>query len=204
MTAFRMRAAVLAAGLAFAASAVPQSMSKDDYQSEKTGIAADYKAAKAACNSVSGNAKDICKALASGKEKTGRAELEARFRPSVDTTYRLRLARAEADYAVSRERCDDSAGNVKDICVEEAKAAAVAAKADAKAKMKTNVANDEAAATSARANHEASDRGAEARRDAATEKRDADYAVAKQRCDGFAGDAKSNCMNEAKARFGKS
>lgn len=36
------------------------------------------------------------------------------------------------------------------------------------------------------------------------DKRDADYAVAKEKCDAFAGGAKSNCMNEAKACFGKS
>ena len=35
-------------------------------------------------------------------------------------------------------------------------------------------------------------------------KRDAEYAVAKEKCDAFAGDAKTNCLNEANARFGKS
>lgn len=29
-------------------------------------------------------------------------------------------------------------------------------------------------------------------------------AVAKEKCDTFAGDAKANCVNDAKARFGKS
>lgn len=32
----------------------------------------------------------------------------------------------------------------------------------------------------------------------------ADYTMAGEKCDAFAGDAKSNCVNEAKARFGKS
>jgi hypothetical protein len=57
--------------------------------------------------------------------------------------------------------------------------------------------------TSAKANSKASDAGAEARKDAVLDKRDADYAVAKERCDIFAGDAKANCLNDAKARFGK-
>ena len=50
---------------------------------------------------------------------------------------------------MAKERCDDKAGNVKDVCVKEARAAAVAAKADAKAKLKTANANDQAARTSA-------------------------------------------------------
>ena len=115
----------------------------------------------------------------------------------------MRVARADADYSVSIEKCDDMAGNVKDVCVKEAKAAAVAAKADAKAQMKTTNANKEAAATSAGASNKAREQGAEARKDAASDKRDADYAVAKEKCDGFAGDAKTNCLNQANARFGK-
>jgi hypothetical protein len=158
-----------------------QSMSRDQYRSGMDGIAASYKSAKAACDSYSANARDICKAEASGREGIARAEQEARYKPSEDTSYNVRVARAEADYSVSRARCDDKAGNVKDVCVKEAISAAVAAKADAKAQMKS----------------------ADARNDAATDKRDAAYAVAKEKCDGFAGDAKSNCMVEAKARFGK-
>jgi hypothetical protein len=34
---------------------------------------------------------------------------------------------------VAKEKCDDKAGNEKDVCVKEAKAALVRAKADAKA-----------------------------------------------------------------------
>jgi hypothetical protein len=174
-------ALAIAAGLAFSAGAMAQSMSKDQYRSGEDRIAAEYKAAKAGCGSFSGNAKDICHAQASGRESVATAELEARYKPSEDASYKLRVARAEADYAVARQRCDDSAGNVKDVCVQEAKAVLVAARADAKAQMKT----------------------ADARKDAASDKRDADFAVAKEKCDAFAGDAKNNCMIEAKARFGK-
>ena len=42
------------------------------------------------------------------------------------------VARAEATYAVARERCDDKAGNVKDVCVTEAKANESKALAEAK------------------------------------------------------------------------
>ena len=41
------------------------------------------------------------------------------------------------------------------------------------------------------------------RKDAEQEKRDANFAVAKERCDALAGNAKTQCVNDAKARFGK-
>lgn len=200
---FRINAAAVAIGLVFSAGAVAQNLSKEGYAAGKQDIAAESKSAMAACGTLSGNAKDICKAGASGKEKVAKAELEAQYKPSNDNSYKVRIARADADYSVAKERCDDRAGNVKDVCVKEAKAAEVAAKADATAWLKTATANEKAAATSAKANNKASDAGADARKDAALNKRDADYAVAKEKCDVFASDAKSNCINEAKARFGK-
>lgn len=45
------------------------------------------------------------------------------YKPTVKTHYDARIAKAEADYDVARERCDDLAGNKKDVCVKEAKAA---------------------------------------------------------------------------------
>lgn len=200
---FNLNTIAIAIGFAFSAGAMAQTLSKDEYKSAKQGIAAEYKSAKVACGSLSGNAKDICKAEASGKANVEKAELDATYKPSVNARYKLRLARADADYAVAREKCDDAAGNVKDVCVKQAKADAIAARADAKAQMKSANANDAAAETSAKANSKARQQGADARKDAASDMRDADYAVAKESCDAFAGDAKANCINEAKARFGK-
>jgi hypothetical protein len=42
------------------------------------------------------------------------------------------VTHAESTYAVSKEKCDDRAGNDKDVCVEEAKAVEVKSLADAK------------------------------------------------------------------------
>ena len=192
MNSMRIHALALATGLAFSSVVAAQGMSKDQYQSGKDGISAEYKAENEACGSLSGNAKDICKAEAAGRQKVAKADLEAKYKPSNQTSYNLRVARAEADYSVAKEKCDDSAGNVKDVCLKEAKAAQVAGKADAKSRMKTSDANNVA-----------SEKGADARKEASDAKRDADYAVAKEKCDKFAGDAKANCMNDAKARFGK-
>jgi hypothetical protein len=49
----------------------------------------------------------------------------------------------------------------------------------------------------------ANEEGADARKVAAEAKRDADYAVAKEKCDVYAGGAKDYCLNQAKARFGR-
>jgi len=171
----------MALGLAFGTCAMAASMTEEQYKAGRDAIAAEAKGEKAACGSFAGNARDICKAEADGREKVARAELEAGYKPSVDANYKLYVARAEAAYAVAKEKCDDKSGNVKNVCVKEAKADRVAAKTDAKAQMKTS----------------------DARKDAATDKRDADYAVAKEKCDAFAGDAKSSCMSDAKARYGK-
>lgn len=182
----------LAISLAFSASAMAQNMSKTDYKAGKAKIETEYKSAKAGCASLSGNPKDICVAEAKGKEKTAKAELEASYKPTPKTRYHALVTKAEADYAVAKERCDDMAGNKKDVCVKEAKSAETAAKADAKSQLKTSDAN----AT-------ASEKSAKARKDAAADKREAEYKVAKEKCDTLAGDAKSACVNEAKARFGK-
>jgi hypothetical protein len=194
---------VLAIGIAFSAGAMAQRMSNTDYKAAKTKAGAEYKTDKAACASFSGNAKDICVAEAKGKEKVAKADLEAAYTPTRKTQYKARVAKAEADYAVAREKCDDKAGNLKDVCVKEAKAAETAAKADATAKMKTSDANAVAREKSADARDKASSQSADARKDAATEKLDADYSVAKEKCGAFAGGAKDECLNQAKAKFGK-
>lgn len=182
----------LAVGLAFSAGAMAQSMSKDDYKAAKDQIAAEYKSAKAGCASLSANRGDICVAEAKGQEKVARAELEASYKPGPKTRYQVRIAQADADYAVAKERCDDLAGNPKDVCMKEAKAARTSAIADAKVQMKTSDANTTANAKSA-----------DARKDAAADKLDAQYKVEKEKCDTFAGVAKDNCLAQAKARFNK-
>ncbi|MBX9716528.1 MAG: hypothetical protein K2X42_08040, partial [Burkholderiaceae bacterium] len=91
-------------------------------------------------------------------------------------------ARVHANYAVAKEKCDDLAGNAKDVCVKEAQAVETKALADVKL---------------------GKDIG-DARTEASDDKRDADYKVAKEKCDALAGDAKSACVTAAKARYGKS
>jgi hypothetical protein len=204
MNTFTKTLIAISIGLAFSVSAIAQTFPQEQYKSGKERIAADYKSAVSACDSLAGNAKDICKAEASGDDKVAKAQLDAKYEPSAESSFKLRVAQADARLSVAKERCDDKAGNVKDVCLKEAKAAEVTAKADAKAQIKTAIANEQAARTSATANTKAGAQGDVARRDAASTKREADYSVAKEKCDAFSGDAKNNCMNEAKARFDRS
>ena len=83
----KLTISAIAIGLAFSAGAMAQAVSKEQYQSGRDNIAADYKAAKAACGSLSGNANDICAAQASGREKVAKAQLEAEYKPSVEARY---------------------------------------------------------------------------------------------------------------------
>ena len=193
MNTLKINMIALAVSLAFSTGAMAQGMSKNDYKAGKDRITAGYTVAKAGCALLSGNPNDICMAGAKGNEKVAMAELEAGYKPTTENRYEARVARAEADYDTAKEKCDDMAGNLKDVCLKEAKSAETAAKADAKAQMKTSEANATAIEKSADAN-----------KDAAADKRDAEYKVAKEKCDTYAGNAKDVCVNEAKARFGKS
>ena len=165
---------------------------KATYDNAVQSAAAQYKTAKAACDSLSGNAKDICMKEAKGKEKIAKSEAEAAYRDTPRARENARVAMADANYDVAKEKCDDLSGNPKDVCVKEAKAAHVKAVSDAKV---DRVAAD-TRGTSAGKN-------ADARREASTDKRDADYKVAIEKCDALAGAAKDTCVRDAKARYGK-
>jgi hypothetical protein len=192
-----------AISLAFSAGAMAQGLSKSDYDAGKNKIAAEYKSAKAGCASLSGNPNDICVAEARGREKIATADLDASYKPTAKTRYQARVAKAEANHAVARERCDDMAGNAKDVCVKQAKAVETGAKADAKAQMKTSDANVTAHEKSADADGKADNQAADARKEAAQDKLAAQYEVAKQQCDMYAGAAKDVCLDRAKTRVGK-
>jgi len=203
MNNFNIKVITVAITLAFSAGVMAASMTKAEYKAGQDNVAVDYKKEKAACDALSANAKDVCVAEAKGQEKVAKAQLESDYRPSHKATYDIQVAKAEAIYAVANQKCDDAAGNAKDVCVKEAKAAETKSKADAKAQMKTSdgkaIANDKTAA----ANTQALKQGADARKEAAADKSDADYAVAREKCDTYAGGAKDVCLDRAKSSFGK-
>ena len=181
-----MLAASLFAGSSFA-------LTKNEYEVEKDRIEAAYKSAKAQCDKLSGNAEDVCEKQAKGDEKVAKAELENRYKPSERNANKARVARADADYEVAKEKCDDLSGNTKDVCKKDAKAAHVHAVENAKVV--------KAATADGETRTEKAANVAEARKDAAAEKREADYKAAAERCDALSGDLKSKCVDDAKRRF---
>lgn len=182
-----------AAGLAIGGNALAQPASKETRDQAVKAAAERYKADKSTCDALSGNAKDICMEEAKGREKVAKAEANAMYVNTPKAREEARVAKADADYEVAKEKCDDLAGNVKDVCVKEAKAVLAKAKADAKV---DRVASDGRTNTAQRT--------AEAQRSANDDKRDADYKVAIEKCDALAGNAKDACVRDAKMRFGKS
>ena len=181
-TSFNLKASLVVAALLSLSVAQAATISKAEYKADKTRISADYKADKAACAALTANAKDICVQEAKAKEKVARAELEYSYSGKPADQTKVLMAKAQSAYAVAKEKCDDKAGNDKDVCVKEAKAVETKALEDAKMGKQIG----------------------EAKKEATEDNRDADYKVAVEKCDALAGDAKTSCVAAAKAKFGKS
>ena len=106
-------------------------------------------------------------------------ELERDAKRAADARYDQAVRQAKADYKAARAHCKELAGNDKDVCIKEAKAAEKAAKEDAKAAKKRVGANAEAN----------------------EEKREAEFKVAKEKCESLGGNAKDVCEKEAEAKY---
>ena len=171
----------------------PTPASKTTYDQAVKDADAQYKVAKQTCSSLSGNAKDICLAEAKGKNSVAKADAEAAYKNTAKARENARVVHAQAIYNVAVEKCDDLAGNPKDVCVKEAKAELVKGKSNAKVDRVASDTNREAATTQA-----------DARKDANADKREAEYKVAIEKCDALAGAAKDACVSRAKVQYGKS
>lgn len=176
---------IIAFAAAFGLPAAAHALSDGDYKGQQERISAQYRADQQKCNNLSGNAKDICVEQAKGTEKIAKAELDARRNNyTAETRYDLRLAKAEATHDIAREKCDDLTGNAKDVCVKDARAALTRTKAEAGADRK------------------ASQTSQASREKVSNVTRNAEYDAAVERCDAYAGDAKTRCVADTKARFG--
>jgi hypothetical protein len=92
------------------------------YNATKDQADANYDAAKARCDALSGNDKDVCikeakaaKTAAKADATTGHKSIEAKKDAQED--------KMEAQYKAAKEKCDYLKGNEKDACQERAKAA---------------------------------------------------------------------------------
>jgi hypothetical protein len=152
---------------------------KATYDAAKTELKTNYKSERAACDSMSGNAKDICVETAKGREEVAMAHLEYQYSGKSSDRAALLKARYEARYEVAKERCDDLGAQQKDVCVAEAKAERDKSKAAATAAKDVDTAVE----------------------DVQTAALKADYKVARERCDTLGGNNKDVCLATARARF---
>ncbi len=163
------------------ASAAPGPEAKAIYAQAKDKAELDYKAARARCDVIAGNPKDVCVAEAKAMRVRTEEEASALYRNTLKAYTQSRLKIASANYDLDKAKCAALTGNDKDVCIKQAKATLISAQADAKADKKA----------------------IEARTDARDDKRDAEYKVALEKCDAFAGAVKDSCVSTAKSQYGK-
>jgi hypothetical protein len=123
-----MAIAILASGAAAAAT-----MAKDEYRAAGKQIETEYQAERQKCGDRHGNAAALCIARAHGARKVGKAELEARYKPSPRTNYNAAAARADAAYEIAKLECNDRNAAERKGCVKDAEAARSRATQEAKA-----------------------------------------------------------------------
>lgn len=181
-----------AIGLALSTNALGGAVSAAQYRTGKDEISARHLSDQAACETMAGNARDVCGAEANGRELVARTELEFAYAPSAAHRYDASIARANAAYAIANEKCDDFAGNVQDACRKEAKSAEVAARADAEFTRKAVdadvIANDANVAAAGKAS---------------LDERDTAYANAGEKCDSLTDGAQASCIAEARKAHGQ-
>jgi hypothetical protein len=126
-----MRKAVLIVAIASVACAAPPLRAADRQASiaEQERIDAEYRAAKERCDRATGAEQDVCAAAARAARRIAKAEADARAKDTPKAWYDARIARAEAEFLVARERC--AAVAARDACLGEARAAEARAKAEA-------------------------------------------------------------------------
>lgn len=122
--------------LALAGAHAADKMTRDEFKTAKAKIEADYKTAKSACDGMKDNAKDVCQKEATAKEKVALAELDYSNTGKDSDRIKVEQVKAEQDYEVALERCDDRSGADKNACRAEAKAAEKRAQATIKAERK--------------------------------------------------------------------
>lgn len=154
---------------------------KATYVAANDAASVDFKMARAKCDSLTENMKDVCIAEA----KAARVFIEANAKAQYKDTLSARTAAtkdiAAANFDVEKAKCGSQTGNAKEVCIKAAQVNKVAAVANAKADKKV----------------------VEARTDAHDDKKTAEYKLAVEKCDATTGAAKDACVAAAKKQFGK-
>lgn len=91
------------------------------YQAANVRISTDYRAEKAACGSLAAQPHDVCHERARARRKVARAELEYSNGGNARDQHKVLEARAEAAYAVASALCGGMTGDVKGLCIQQAR-----------------------------------------------------------------------------------
>ncbi|MDB5857326.1 MAG: hypothetical protein JWQ76_1015 [Ramlibacter sp.] len=184
------RIALLAAALVGAAAhAAP--MGREAHRAQELRIEAEYDAAQARCKPLEGNARDVCKEQVRGARDIEQAELALQYKPSVENDEKVRLAKAEAVYAVSLQRCKPFDGTAREVCRKDAKAVYAGAKAEAKLQK-------DVVAQQLRSDGIVRDRTEREEKIAETQ-----FNAARERCEVLPGEGRDSCLLDVRRRFGK-
>ena len=120
----KLKLTIIAAALALGTASFAQAADKADrkvHNADEERIESEYKAAKEKCDAMQGNQKDICVAEAKAHEKVAKAENDAKHAkdPSKEQA-KVQRVKADAEYDVAKQRCQEMKGNEKDVCMKEA------------------------------------------------------------------------------------
>jgi hypothetical protein len=80
---------------------------------------ADYKEARARCNELGGNAKDVCIKEAKAAEKSAKADAKA-AKKTAGANAEANEDKRQAECKVAKEKCESMSGTDRDICEKEA------------------------------------------------------------------------------------
>lgn len=105
----------------------PPPMSKEAFKAAEDRIEAIARSERKACEARKGRVADVCTLEAKAREKIALAELEADYQPSPDSWQEARNVKADSEYDVAREKCDDLKGATRTRCIQTAKSAREAA-----------------------------------------------------------------------------
>jgi len=170
---------ISAAGFIASSSFAATDVAKANFKATEERAEADFKVAKAKCDALKDNAKDICVEEAKVVRTRNKAVALVTYDNTAKNHAKAAIDVADAEYVLAEEKCDDKSGNDKDVCKKEAKAAQKIAIADAKAGKKIF----------------------DAKVDAATTANDANYKVAIEKCDAMSGPSKDACVSTAKNQY---
>jgi len=126
-------ASVAAVGIGASLESPRSLMTRQDYAEAQKAADSETRSALAQCRSLEGAAKALCRATARADEHVRKAELEARYRGTVESESEVRLAKVRAAFDVARARCNERTGEARSTCLTSARTERARALAEARA-----------------------------------------------------------------------